>query len=60
MIAQFYSMEDPWLELVGFYEKENKESPASEDCNAVIINWIMHIDVKETIKIKKLWQIVKF
>ena len=37
-IAQFYSMEDPWLELVGFYEKENKESPALEDCNAVIIN----------------------
>ena len=37
-IAQFHSMEDPWLELVGFYEKENKESPALEDCNAVIIN----------------------
>ena len=37
-IAQFHSMEDPWLELVGFYEKENKESLALEDCNAVIIN----------------------
>ena len=37
-IAQFHSMEDPWLELVGFYEKENKESPALKDCNAVIIN----------------------
>ena len=37
-VAQFHSMEDPWLELVGFYEKENKESPALEDCNAVIIN----------------------
>ena len=37
-IAQFHSMEDPWLELVGFYEKEDKESPALEDCNAVIIN----------------------
>ena len=37
-IAQFHNMEDPWLELVGFYEKEDKESPALEDCNAVIIN----------------------
>ena len=27
-----------WLELVGFHEKENKESPALEDCNAIIIN----------------------
>lgn len=27
-----------WLKLVGFYEKEDKESPALEDCNAVIIN----------------------
>ena len=37
-IAQFHSMEDPWLELVGFYEKGNKESPDLKDCNAVIIN----------------------
>ena len=37
-IAQFHSMEDPWLELVGFYEKKNKKSSALEDCNAVIIN----------------------
>ena len=37
-IAQFHSMEDPWLELVGFYEKEDKKSPALKDCNAVIIN----------------------
>lgn len=37
-IAQFHSMEDTWLELLGFYEEEDKESPALEDCNAVIIN----------------------
>lgn len=37
-IAQFHNMKDLCLELVGFYEEEDKESPALEDCNAVIIN----------------------
>ena len=37
-IAQFQNMKDLWLELVGFYEEEDKESPALKDCNAVIIN----------------------
>ena len=37
-IAQFHNMKDLCLELVGFYEEEDEESPALEDCNAVIIN----------------------
>lgn len=31
----YHSMEDPWLELVGFYEKGGSDL---KDCNAVIIN----------------------